>query len=237
MENGAIIFIPLVNPDGVAYIDDYYAKTGGRFAFIRKNRNISYEKMQICPEGEKQGVDLNRNYGYKFGFDNEGSSGNYCGEDFRGPEAFSEPETRAMRDFLYAHPNVKIALNFHAWGPLFITPYNWDKKKGNHELPAHAKQFYDEVHKYHTGALKGYLAGNGMQTIGYNANGEASDWMLHELGILAMSPELGIDDRRTEDFFIRDASALVGLVQGNFSWIEHTIKLLFEKIHCSVVKS
>ena len=45
MENGAIIFIPLVNPDGVAYIDDYYAKTGGRFAFIRKNRNISYEKM------------------------------------------------------------------------------------------------------------------------------------------------------------------------------------------------
>ena len=117
-----------------------------------------------------------------------------------------------MRDFLYAHPNVKIALNFHAWGPLFITPYNWDKKQGNHELPARAKQFYDEVHKYHTGALKGYLAGNGMQTIGYNANGEASDWMLHELGILAMSPELGIDDRRTEDFFIRDASALVGLV-------------------------
>jgi hypothetical protein len=30
------------------------------------------------------GVDLNRNYEYKFGFDNEGSSDNPCQEDYRG---------------------------------------------------------------------------------------------------------------------------------------------------------
>ena len=93
----------------------------------------------MCRKAEQEGVDLNRNYGYKFAHDNQGSIGKYCGEDFRGPEAFSEPETRAMRDFLIDHPNVIIAINFHAWGPLFITPYNWDKRKSNPELPIEAK--------------------------------------------------------------------------------------------------
>ena len=40
------------------------------------------------------GVDLNRNYGYKWGYDNSGSS-NYTGDEtYRGPYAFSEPETQ-----------------------------------------------------------------------------------------------------------------------------------------------
>lgn len=35
--------------------------------------------------GEDDGVDLNRNYGYKFGFDESGSSSIACAEDYRGP--------------------------------------------------------------------------------------------------------------------------------------------------------
>ena len=79
--------------------------------------------------------------------------------------------------------------------------------------------------------------GNGAKTIGYTANGEASDWMLHELGIYAASPELGIDMREAEDFFIRSKGALIALVRQNFDWIEHTMLLLFEKIDCQQVKS
>ena len=44
--------------------------------------------------------------------------------------------------------------------------------------------------------------------VGYTANGEASDWMLHERGIYALSPQLGMDDRATEHFFIKDTNAL-----------------------------
>lgn len=33
-----------------------------------------------------------------------------------------------------------------------------------------------------------------METVNYVANGEASDWMLNELNIIAMSIEIGIDD-------------------------------------------
>jgi hypothetical protein len=43
---------------------------------------------------------LNRNYGYEFGFNNDGSSGDPCAEDYRGPYAFSEVETLAVKYFI-----------------------------------------------------------------------------------------------------------------------------------------
>lgn len=71
-------------------------------------------------EGYGPGVDLNRNYNWAFAKDNEGSSGDPCAEDYRGPHPFSEPETRAIRDFLVNHDQVKFAINFHAYGNLMI---------------------------------------------------------------------------------------------------------------------
>ena len=137
MQNAAIVFIPTVNVDGFTYISDNYKETG-KLDYIRKNRHI-YPLMESCRKAESEGVDLNRNYGYQFGFDNDGSGRSPCSEDYRGPDAFSEPETKAMRDFILQHPNVKIALNFHAWGPLFITPYNWDSRGQNRDVPPKAQ--------------------------------------------------------------------------------------------------
>ena len=188
MENAAVIFIPAINIDGYTYISDRY-KSSGRLEFIRKNRNV-YDAMKKCT-AEYQGVDLNRNYDYKFGYNDNGSSGSECAEDYRGPHAFSEPETLAMKDFLRSHPKVKMAFNFHAYGPLFITPYNWDDRPRNEDVPKAARDFYDEVF-LNSDMPKGYIEGNGHTTIGYTANGEASDWMLHEMGVFAMSPELGL---------------------------------------------
>ena len=33
--------------------------------------------------------------------------------------------------------------------------------------------------------------GNALKLVNYPANGEASDWMLHDMGIISLSPELG----------------------------------------------
>ena len=137
---------------------------------------------------------MNRNYDFKWGIDDNGSSGLVCAEDFRGPRPFSEPETQAVRDFLLDHRQVKIALNLHAWGPLFIIPYNYDHSKSDSHLPDSARKFYNDLYNK-AGVPRAYKKGNGATTIGYTANGEASDWMLHELGIYALSPELGIDSR------------------------------------------
>lgn len=106
---------------------------------------------------------------------------------------------------------MRIALNFHAWGPLFIEPYNWDGDVNNSHVPPLAAAFYDEVVD-HAGVPAGYIAGNGRQTIAYTANGEASDWMLHERNIYAVSPELGIKGRAAEHFFISDKLVLEKLL-------------------------
>ena len=61
---------------------------------IRKNRNVDKSCSSVSG-----GVDLNRNYGYKWGLDNEGSSDDPCDEGYRGKAPFSEPETQAIRDW------------------------------------------------------------------------------------------------------------------------------------------
>ncbi len=67
-----------------------------------------------------QGVDLNRNYGYQWGRDNEGSSNVECNEDYRGPTAFSEPETAAIKGFVERNKNnIELVLNFHAYNSDF----------------------------------------------------------------------------------------------------------------------
>jgi len=48
-----------------------------------------------------------------------------CGECYRGEKAFSEPETRAIRDFLVENKDqVKFIYNFHSNGNMWIWPYN-----------------------------------------------------------------------------------------------------------------
>jgi len=56
--------------------------------------------------------------------------------------------------------------------------------------------------------------------------------MLHELGILAVSPELGIADKNAENFFIEDKQTLEVLLMANFVWIENSMRLLFDKVTC-----
>lgn len=46
--------------------------------------------------------------------------------------------------------------------------------------------------------------GNGLVTVEYDANGEASDWFLGEQGIYSISPELGTQDKVTKGFALEN---------------------------------
>ncbi len=62
------------------------------------------------------GVDLNRNYDYKWGLDNIGSSNGECNEDYRGPAPFSEPETEAIKNYVERNKKLlQLVINFHAY--------------------------------------------------------------------------------------------------------------------------
>lgn len=94
LATSGIFFIPIVNVDGYSLISSTYALTK-TIEMIRKN-----QRDGECGFKDNIGVDLNRNYGYKWAFDDVGSSKYPCEEDYRGAGPFSEPETSAIRDFV-----------------------------------------------------------------------------------------------------------------------------------------
>ena len=77
---------------------------------------------------------MNRNYDFAFGFDDIGSNGNPCEEDYRGQFAFSEQATKKIKYFLELTgegKSVRIALNLHAYGNLMVHPFNYLNKDFN----------------------------------------------------------------------------------------------------------
>ena len=96
---------------------------------IRKNRH-DYPEQVNCHHDLK-GVDLNRNYPFMFSYNQQGQQ-DVCNEEYRGPSPLSEPETQAVSNFVKKWSNLKIVINFHAYGNLFIVPFNFDDADNQH---------------------------------------------------------------------------------------------------------
>jgi hypothetical protein len=106
-----------VNPDGAEY-----DIAGGHFHYWRKNRQPNAGTSAI-------GTDLNRNFGYRWGGGGRTSS-NPLAITYRGPRAFSAPETRNVRDFLASRvvggrQQIRTAITFHEAGRLVMWPYGY----------------------------------------------------------------------------------------------------------------
>ncbi len=106
-----------VNPDGAEY-----DISGGKLRLWRKNRQPNSGTTAI-------GTDLNRNYGYRWGAGGNTST-NPLAITYRGPSAFSAPETRAVRDFLASRvvggrQQIRVAISFHEYGRLVMWPYGY----------------------------------------------------------------------------------------------------------------
>ena len=106
-----------MNPDG-----SEYDIRGGRFHSWRKNR-------QPTPGSRFIGTDLNRNYGYRWGSGGRTSS-NPQAITYKGPRAWSTPESRALRDFLASRvvggrQQIRAAITFHETGRLVMWPYGY----------------------------------------------------------------------------------------------------------------
>lgn len=68
------------------------------------------------------GVDLNRNYDYKWNL----GAWTPRSEIYRGPNPFSEPETQAIRDLVLEH-NFTYALSFHSGTEEIVYPWGWTR--------------------------------------------------------------------------------------------------------------
>lgn len=120
-----LYFIPIINVDGFIRNNEIFNQTRNiNNCMIRKNRRVG-GSFDLCGNDEDLGVDLNRNYGYKFAYDDVGSSGYSCSDMYRGSKPFSEPEVASVRDFIESKGNIKVAFNYHAYGNIAIIPFNF----------------------------------------------------------------------------------------------------------------
>lgn len=174
LNNTELYFLPCLNPDGYIYNQTTNPNGGGMW---RKNRRNNGDGTY--------GVDLNRNYGYAFAYDNVGSSGTTNSDTYRGTAAFSEPETQNMRTFCNAH-NFIFSINYHTYGGDVVYPwaYNDQLTPDSNEYRAYGAILTRE---------NNYVYGTNMETVGYSTNGDADDWLYGEQStknkILSLTPE------------------------------------------------
>jgi len=175
VDNTELYFVPVINTDGYAYNEFTDPNGGGMWRKNRRNNgNGSF------------GVDPNRNYGYFWGLNDDGSSPNPSDDTYRGPAPFSEPEIKNMRDLCNDHEFL-IALNYHSYSNLLLSPWGYTSEPppDNDLLLAFAELMTKE---------NNYTYGPGSTTI-YPTNGGSDDWMYGEQTtkdmILSYTPEVG----------------------------------------------
>ena len=177
LDHTELYFIPVINVDGYLYNESTNPNGGG---YWRKNRRLNTNGLY--------GVDLNRNYGYKWAYPNGGSSNTMTSEVYHGTSAFSEPETQIVRDFVIDHEFVN-AFNNHSFSNLNLHPWGWTPNDAPDNF------LLNEITEQMCWHNR-YYYGNSNTTI-YATAGDANDWFYGDQTtkdkIFSWTPELGSD--------------------------------------------
>lgn len=162
-------FVPMVNPDGA----EYDISTGS-YKSWRKNRRQNGNGTY--------GVDLNRNYGYGWGGGGASTSPN--SDTYRGPSAFSEPETQAIKKYVETHENITSLLSFHTYSQLILYPWG-------HQYEGISNTRDKQVHEVMAKKMaewNGYRPQQSSEL--YIASGDTTDWSYGEHKIISFTFEL-----------------------------------------------
>ncbi|MFK0127753.1 M14 family zinc carboxypeptidase [Streptomyces nigra] len=129
------------------------------------------------------GVDLNRNFAYKWGYDDEGSSPNPTSETYRGASPGSEPETKAL-DALQKRVGFTYGINYHSAAELLLYGVGWQVATDTPD---------DVMYKALAGtpdnsAIPGYHPQVSSEL--YTTNGEADGHAANVNGLAMFTPEM-----------------------------------------------
>lgn len=209
-----IHFIPVLNPDGLDDVVNnghYWQRKNGRPIDDDGDGRIdedgldnpSFCGFDACSGQDEDGdgridedpfggVDLNRNYDFHWG---DCPSGSFCNGDanestisetYPGETPFSEPETRAFRDYV-ANLTVAAALSYHSGTNATLFPWGYPGLP-----PPPDKPIFDTIKEQ----LKQYLpASYWTGSVGYGVAGEWGDWYYATHGTITSTIEVfGNDD-------------------------------------------
>jgi hypothetical protein len=199
LSNAEIIIVPIINPDG-------YDFTWSTTRLWRKTR--------VDNGNGTFGVDPNRNWGYEWG--GEGASTSPGNDTYRGPNAFSEPETAALRDFMIARPRIDAHIDFHTFSQLILSPWGYTSNLP----PQPIQSVFDRLNADMAREIFGvhgmtYIGGPSYTTI-YPASGTVPDWVLGDRGKLSWTIEL----RDTGAYgFVAPASEIIPTGEENYAGV------------------
>jgi murein tripeptide amidase MpaA len=161
----------------------------------------NYDGVMIKVAPALQGLDLNRNFPFDWGPENEQMGA--------GPFPTSEPEIRAEVEAIVARPNVCGYISYHTMSGVHLRPYSG---KPDDELPTDDLRTYKWIGEEAT-KITGYPAVSIFHDFKYHPKqvikGGSDDWLYEHLGIYAWTTEFyspmkhaGVTEFKFIDWFL-----------------------------------
>ena len=131
------------------------------------------EGGDACSRKNRNGVDLNRNWDFLFSHNNKPPQD----ETYQGPAAFSEEETRCLRD-VATELRPAVYVNVHSG--IQELYFGWDHR-GDVMLPnmREVTRLYEQVNSFHCSCK----VGSAGKIAGYVVHGGSMDWMYDRLNV------------------------------------------------------
>ncbi len=192
--DGRILTMRLVDPNGAwrAHPDDPRIlvprapdeawNAGPYYRLLPEGSIKNYDGVSIKVAPRLEGLDLNRNFPADWTFESE--------QHGAGPYPTSEPEIRAMVQFIVDHPNITGAIEFHTYSGVYLRPYG---TRADEHFPTDDLWTFQEIGKHAT-RLTGYPAISVFHDFKYHPKqtikGTSDDWLYDHLGVYGWTCEL-----------------------------------------------
>lgn len=203
--DGRILQMRIPDPNGdwkISHLDPRLMEkrsldeTGGSYYRLLPEGQIeNYDGWLVRLARPHQGLDFNRNFPFEWRTEGEQSGA--------GPYPASEPEIKAMLDFITSHPNINLGITFHTYSRVILRPYS---TKADDDMHTDDLWVFKKIGERGT-QLTGYRCVSTFHDFKYHpkevTTGAFDDWMYDHLGIFCYTIELwdlpteaGIKDRK-----------------------------------------
>ncbi|KAI0266398.1 hypothetical protein BC834DRAFT_127101 [Gloeopeniophorella convolvens] len=178
LEHHDFYIIPVPNPDGYVY-------TWEQDRFWYKNR------LQLGAAARCVGVDMNRNWGYKWKANPEylheagarkSKPADACSHWYPGSRPFQAPEVNNMANYIARLPRLEGFLDLRSYGQMLSAPFSYSCKQSPKDAEDQLEAISGAAHaiKKSHGAV--FTTGTLCSTL-YRAPGNIVDWMYKRVGI------------------------------------------------------
>jgi murein tripeptide amidase MpaA len=159
-----------------------------------------YDGYIIKEARPTEGLDFNRNFPFEWRPEGDQSGA--------GPYPTSEPEIKALVDFIAAHPNINVAITYHTFSGVILRPYS---SKPDDDMETEDLWIYKKIGEI-AKESSGYACVSTFHDFKYHpkevTSGAFDDWIYDQLGAYSFTIELwdlptkaGIEKRKLIEWF------------------------------------